>query len=199
MSKSNPGWLRRLWHVLVKPSARYSVLALLVVGGLGGVLFWGGFHTAMEASNTMAFCTGCHEMRDTVYVEYKETIHYANRTGVQATCSDCHVPRAWGPKVVRKIQATGEVWGKIIGVIDTKEKFEAKRLEMAMSQWAAMKKTDSRECRNCHSWEAMSADIQKGSVYKKHVSGRQAGKTCIDCHKGIAHELPKGYVDPEDG
>jgi nitrate/TMAO reductase-like tetraheme cytochrome c subunit len=22
---------------------------------------------------------------------------------------------------------------------------------------------------------------------------RESGKTCIDCHKGIAHHLPKGY------
>ena len=198
MSKNNPGWLRRLWRALVKPSAKYSVMALLVVGGLGGIIFWGGFHTAMEASNTMAFCTGCHEMRDTVYVEYKQTVHYANGSGVQATCSDCHVPRSWGPKVVRKVQATGELWGKMVGSIDTKEKFEAKRLQLATKEWASMKKSDSRECRNCHSWEAMSSEVQKPSVFKKHLTGRKDGKTCIDCHKGIAHELPKGYEDPEN-
>jgi cytochrome c-type protein NapC len=66
-------------------------------------------------------------MRDTVYQEYKKTIHYSNRTGVRAICSDCHVPKDWTHKMVRKIKASGEVWGKITGVIDTPEKFEALR------------------------------------------------------------------------
>ncbi len=114
-----------------RPSAKYSLLSLLVVGFFSGIFFWGGFNTGMEATNTLEFCIGCHEMRDNVYVEYKKTIHYSNRTGVRAICSDCHVPKDWTHKMIRKIQASKEVWGKITGVIDTPEKFEAHRLQMA--------------------------------------------------------------------
>ncbi len=184
--------------MLKRPSAKYSLLSLLVVGFFSGVIFWGGFNTGLEATNTLEFCIGCHEMRDNVYVEYKKTIHYSNRTGVRAVCSDCHVPRDWTHKMIRKIQASKEVWGKITGVIDTPEKFEAHRLKMAESEWARMKANDSRECRNCHSFDAMDVEKQKLRGAKMHKIGLAEKKTCIDCHKGIAHTKPKGMKDDEE-
>jgi cytochrome c-type protein NapC len=186
------------WQRLRRPSARYSVLAIVSTFFVLGILFWGGFNTAMEATNTLEFCIGCHEMRDTVYQEYKKTIHYSNRTGVRAICSDCHVPKDWTHKMIRKIQASGEVWGKITGTIDTPEKFEAKRLTLAEHEWARMKASDSRECRNCHSFEGMSFDAQKDRSKKQHEIGKKTNKTCIDCHKGIAHQKPKGMKGDED-
>jgi len=191
------GW-RKLLGTLTSPSAKYSLLTLIAVGFIVGIIFWGGFNTALEATNKLEFCIGCHEMRDTVYQEYKETIHYSNRTGVRAVCSDCHVPKDWTHKMLRKAKASFEVWGKLMGTIDTKEKFEAKRLELATHEWDRMKAAGSAECRNCHNFDAMSGSIQKQTIYKKHMKAKDDGKTCIDCHKGIAHELPKGYVDPED-
>ena len=184
--------------MLRKPSAKYSLLSLLVVGFFSGIFFWGGFNTGMEATNTMEFCIGCHEMRDNVYVEYKKTIHYTNRTGVRAVCSDCHVPRDWTHKMIRKIQASKDVWGKITGVIDTPEKFAEHRLKMAESEWARMKASDSRECRNCHSFDAMDVEKQKLRGSKMHKIGIAEKKTCIDCHKGIAHTKPKGMKEDED-
>jgi cytochrome c-type protein NapC len=191
--KSGTGWLA----TLRKPSVRYSLLTLLGVGFVSGIIFWGGFNTAMEATNQLEFCISCHEMHDNVYQEYKKTIHYTNRTGVRAVCSDCHVPKDWIHKMGRKIQASQEVWGKLTGTIDTREKFQAKRLQLAKNEWARMKKSDSRECRNCHSYEGMNMEIQNVTGKKKHNQAALAdsGKTCIDCHKGIAHELPDGAPD----
>jgi cytochrome c-type protein NapC len=193
-----PGRLRRLWQWLCRPSAKYSVLALTLVGFVSGIVFWGGFHTGLEATNTLEFCIGCHEMRDTVYQEYKETIHYSNRSGVRAICSDCHVPRDWGHKMLRKAKASFEVWGKLTGSIDTPAKFEAKRMELATHEWDRMKAAGSAECRNCHNFDAMSPEAQKQSNYKRHMAAQKDGKTCIDCHKGIAHQLPKEYKDPDE-
>ena len=192
------GTFARWWKTMNRPSTRYSLLAISFVGFVAGIIFWGGFNTAMEATNTLEFCTTCHEMRDTVYQEYKETIHFSNRTGVRAVCSDCHVPKDWTHKIIRKAQASGEVWGKLTGTIDTKEKFEAKRMELATHEWDRMTGNGSRECRNCHSFESMSPDLQKQTPYKKHMKAKEEGKTCIDCHKGIAHHLPKEYVDPDE-
>lgn len=188
-----PGFLRRAWIFFNRPSAKYSLLTVLLGGFFSGIIFWGGFNTALEATNQLEFCIGCHEMRDTVYQEYKETVHYSNRTGVRAVCSDCHVPKDWTHKMLRKAKASFEVWGKLTGSIDTKEKFEAKRMELATHEWDRMKSTGSVECRNCHSFEAMSKEVQKQTVYRKHIGAQQTGKTCIDCHKGIAHHLPKEY------
>ena len=82
-----------------------------------GILFWGAFNTALELTNTEKFCTGCHEMHDNVYQELQRTIHFSNRSGVRATCPDCHVPHNWTDKIARKMQASKEVWGKIFGTI----------------------------------------------------------------------------------
>lgn len=177
---------------LLKPSARYSLLTLLVVGFVSGIVFWGGFNTALEATNSLEFCVSCHEMRDTVYQEYKKTIHYSNRTGVRAVCSDCHVPKDWVHKMARKIQASGEIYGKLMGTIDTPEKFEAKRQELAEHEWARMKKADSRECRNCHSFDGMNKEAQTPTAWRRHQGAQKKGETCIDCHKGIAHHEPGG-------
>ena len=183
---------------LRSPSAKYSLLSLLFVGFVGGIVFWGGFNTAMEATNTLEFCISCHEMRDTVYEEYKQTIHYSNRTGVRAVCSDCHVPKDWAHKMARKVKASGEIWGKLAGTIDTPEKFEAKRLELATHEWDRMKKSDSRECRNCHSFDGMDTEKQKNRASKMHKIAQSDNKTCIDCHKGIAHNKPKNMPEEPD-
>ena len=176
------------------------VLILFIAGTLFGIIFWGGFHTVIEATNSMEFCISCHEMEQTVYKEYQKTLHYKNASGVRAICSDCHVPREWLPKMIRKIQASSEIYHKLIGTIDTPEKFEAKRLELAEKVWAAMKKTDSRECRNCHSFDSMNFHEQRKRSAEKmqKVIDKNTGETCIDCHKGIAHKLPEGYEDEDD-
>jgi len=189
--------LCRFWKILKKPSVSYSLGTLLVVGFISGIIFWGGFNTAMEITNTETFCISCHEMEDNVFEEYKQTIHYSNRTGVRATCPDCHVPKEWHHKVVRKIQATNELVHKALGSINTREKFEGKRLQLAQKVWQAMETTDSRECRNCHNFEYMDFAEQGRRAVKAHSEGLDAGKTCIDCHKGIAHEMPDMHdVDP---
>jgi len=165
---------------------------------LAGIVFWGGFNTAMEATNTLEFCISCHEMESTVYQEYKNTIHYQNRTGVSAVCSDCHVPDPWVHKMVRKIQASKEVWGKITGTINTPEKFEAKRLELAKNVWSTMKQTDSRECRNCHNFESMAPEFQRPRARQQHLNAFETGQTCIDCHKGIAHKHIRDLLEEEE-
>jgi cytochrome c-type protein NapC len=165
---------------------------LLLAGGfVAGVIFWGGFNTVLEATNQEAFCISCHEMRDNVYVEYRNTVHFQNRTGVRATCPDCHVPKEWTYKMIRKIQASNEVLHKVLGSIDTPEKFNAKRAELAQHEWDRMKRTDSRECRNCHNFTSMDYAEQNKRSAATHQQAFNTGMTCIDCHKGIAHTLPE--------
>lgn len=185
---------KRLWQ---RPRAWW--LIGVPVGGalmfLVGIIFWSGFNTVLDATNSLEFCTSCHEM-ETVYEEYKTTAHYKNISGVRAICSDCHVPKQWLPKMIAKTKATiNELPKKFLGTIDTPEKFKKKRLELAQHVWKKMKETDSRECRNCHSFDTMDLAEQDKSARKRHSPERRAekGETCIDCHKGIAHELPEDY------
>jgi cytochrome c-type protein NapC len=163
-----------LWKAFWRPTSRFSIGTLLIIGFISGVLYWGGFNWAIEASNTE-----------------DESVHYNNASGVRAICSDCHVPKAWHYKMIRKIRATSELYHKILGTVDTAEKFEAKRLELAQRVWKTMKETDSRECRNCHLMTAMALTNQSRRARNQHdnsIIGVEDGDTCIDCHKGIAHK-----------
>lgn len=186
------------WTIVSKPAATLSLGFLTLGGFLGGVIFWGAFNTALEITNTEPFCISCHEMEDNVYEELTRTVHFTNRSGVRASCPDCHVPHEWTNKIARKMQASKEVWGKIFGTINTREKFLEKRLELAQREWARLKANDSLECRNCHSSVAMDLSKQApraADIHSRYLLTGQA--TCIDCHKGIAHELPNmAGVDP---
>ena len=175
-----------------------SLLAM-VFFFIAGIVMWGGFNTAMEVTNTLPFCVSCHEMESTVYQEYKHSVHFTNRSGVSAVCSDCHVPREWLPKLIRKINASKEVYHWIKGSIDTPEKFEAKRHELATRVWDSMKASDSRECRNCHQFSAMALEDQTRFAARIHGDAPAKGRTCIDCHKGIAHKLPQISKSMADG
>ena len=193
------GKLLELWRALWRPSAKWSLGVLTIGGAVFGVLFWGGFNWAIELSNSETFCISCHEMRDNVYAEYKETIHYNNRTGVRAVCADCHVPKAWGPKMIRKIEASlNELPKHIMGAMDTPEKFEAQRYRLALNVWTAMKTNDSLECRNCHDWKSMEQKKQSEKAWDRHEKGRKDGRTCIDCHFAIAHKEPEGEKGPRE-
>jgi len=193
-SSTRGNFLCRLWTSLCRPSLRFTLGGLLGAGFAGGIVFWGGFNTALEMSSTETFCISCHEMRSTVYQELQKTVHWSNPSGVRAICSDCHVPRQWLAKVRRKVMATfNEVPLHLIGAVSTPESFEAARLDMARDVWASMRATDSRECRNCHRFESMAMDRQLRAAQRKHERAAQGDETCIDCHQGIAHTLPDGW------
>jgi cytochrome c-type protein NapC len=162
---------------------------------VAGIIFYGVFGVVLEATNTTEFCTSCHTMT-TNLTELKETAHYNNASGVIAGCADCHVPRDLGPKLWAKLMAAKDVFHEIIGTIDTPEKYEAHRWDMANRVWDKMRATDSRECKECHSLEHMFFEKQIRSARKQHSRTLEMGdKTCIDCHKGIAHKEP---TDPEE-
>jgi len=196
---------RFLWTIMVRPSVHFGLGFLTLGGFVGGVVFWGAFNTALEATNTETFCISCHEMEANVYEELTHTVHFSNRSGVRATCPDCHVPHDWTDKIARKMQASKEVWGHIFGTIDSRRKFLDERLRLAQHEWARLKANDSLECRNCHSAVAMDFTRQTeraAEIHRRYLIPGEA--TCIDCHKGIAHQLPDmrgvepGWIAPPE-
>jgi cytochrome c-type protein NapC len=188
---------QRLWR---RPRSRW--LLGIPAGGFLlfgiGIFTWVGFDSTLHYTNSFAFCTSCHEMSDSMLPEYLQSPHGKNAAGVRAICSDCHVPRAFFPKMKAKMAATvNELPKAAMGSLRPKEKFEAARVEMAREVLAAMKATDSRECRSCHSVESMDLEAQDSSAAKKHNAERMRarGETCVDCHQGVGHDLPKGFTD----
>lgn len=191
-----------IWQKWFKPPNKWWLFGI-PVGAYGffilGILFWGGFNWSLELTNTESFCLSCHEMADKPYKEYQQTVHYSNPSGVRASCPDCHVPKPWVYKVARKIKATNELYHKLLGTINTPEKFEQQRYAMANRVWQQMRATDSRECRNCHDISYMALEEQSRQAKRKHDFDKikQSGKTCIDCHQGIAHELPEMPIEED--
>ena len=162
---------------------------LLIAGGLGVAAAVAGYSGFMAFTNRLEFCVSCHSMA-TPFEEYKKSTHYANAAGVRVVCADCHVPREFVPKMVRKIEAAKEVLYHFAGKLDTAEQFESHRKELAERVWARMTASDSRECRNCHSYPAMDFHKQSARGREKMQEAMQKGVTCIECHKGLVHALP---------
>lgn len=159
-----------------------------------GMLTVGVLNFAMEGTSSTEFCVSCHSMKGN-FEEYKKTVHYENRSGVRAECQDCHVPKDFGPKLVAKVIAVRDVWSEMVGNIDTQEKFDAHRWTMAQRVWSKMEASDSRECRSCHDYDSMNSVKQDPLAARKHASAQERGKTCIECHQGLAHTMPEEPVE----
>lgn len=189
--------IRKLWQFISSPSSRFALGALVVVGGLMALFGVVAFEYSMQQTSTNEFCASCHEIGDNSAAEYVGTSHHTNRLGLEVACVDCHVPRAFVPKMMRKARALNEIYHHMLGTIDTPEKFEAHRMDMALYTWADMNSNDSRECRECHDQSKWELDQQSEKARKFHSTALSKGKTCIDCHKGLAHKLPEGIVEDE--
>lgn len=183
-------FIKKLWATMRRPATKISLGTLTLGGFIAGVLFWGGFNTALELTNTEQFCISCHSMRDNVYPELQKTVHWSNTSGVRATCPDCHVPHNWTDKIARKMQASKEVFAQIFGVIGTREKFLDKRLELAQHEWARFSANGSLECKNCHQYDSMQLHNLRPAARLQMTQAAEKDQSCIDCHKGIAHQLP---------
>lgn len=177
-----------------RPSTRRRPLIVIALVFLAGIGFAGALSGGLAYSNRMELCVSCHSLQ-VPYQEYKESVHYRNASGVQATCADCHVPQGFLPKLYAKVLAAKDVYHEIVGTIDTPEEFEAHRWTMANRVWDRMKATDSETCRSCHDFANMDLSAQGRSARSRHGAAEDRGLTCIDCHKGIAHELPE---EPEE-
>lgn len=181
---SNASWPLRVWRVLLSPSARYSVL-LLVGGGLVlGAALTLAFNGALQVTSSNEFCLSCHAQN--AGIDWKSSSHYTNRSGMVVGCADCHESRSFVPRLLRKAQAFNEIWHQLKGTISTPEKYEAHRLELAQREWARLGKNGSQECRNCHQVDLMA----QATIKDMHQAALSGGQTCIDCHKGVAHQTP---------
>jgi cytochrome c-type protein NapC len=165
-------------------------ITTLLIGVILGVVALASFDWVMHATSTDEFCGGaCHEM-NIPRNSLQQTAHYSNAHGIVVHCADCHIPKEFGPKMVRKIEASREVWGHFNGLIDTPQKYAAHLPQMRERELARIRANDSQECRNCHDVARMDFAKQDRTVRRYHRAMESRGKTCIDCHADIAH--PQG-------
>ena len=190
-ASGRPGLVARTWRRLRSPSARWSVAALVGLGIVLSAIAIIATQVMVHVTGTDKFCgTACHSMQ-WVAQEHRESTHGATRTGMRATCHDCHIPREY-PELLwyKAVAGTKDVIGEIRGVIDTKEKFLAERKHMAGLVWAEYKDNDSRACRGCHVFSAAVLAKQQEAAKAVHATVLDGRATCIDCHKGVGHLAP---------
>ena len=184
--KQSTFWKPRSMWLLGLP---IGAIVMVVVGILATMTFNGVIH----ATNDNAFCYGCHVGMDTIVEEYEASVHGgANPKGFVASCSDCHVPKEFFPKMLVKIKATKDIYHQLLGTYNL-ENFESHRTELATAVRDTMKSRDSKECRNCHNTDIWDFDQQSDKAQQSHnqESWIAKDKTCISCHLGLTHNKPR--------
>lgn len=171
-----------------------SKRTLIVVAGVSvvaGLTAAGVYGSLIDYTSSLNFCAHtCHEMESTVYEEYTHSKHFKNQQGVVVVCADCHVPHHnWPATFVAKFFATFELWDHFIGREYIKERFEARRPELAKKVWANFAATNARECKACHQYANMVLEDQNPSARTLHTLAMGTDRNCVDCHKGITHKL----------
>lgn len=190
MPEQREGRFAALWR---RPKSRW--LLGVPIGGLlmlaAGAIGLGSVNYTLQATSRTEFCFACHSHELNIRPEYEASSHFNNASGVQAGCADCHIPHDnWFETVAKKIVVSADIISEVRGVISTREKYEAHRLEMAEKVWAEFEANDSRFCRDCHDMTAMNFELQSKKASGMHKFAQQKGQTCINCHKGIVHSLP---------
>ena len=183
--------MKRAWHRVRTPSTRWAVLALVLLGLVVGAIAVIGTEVMVHVTGTDEFCgAACHSMQ-WVAKEHRQSIHGANRTGVRATCHDCHIPREY-PEMLwyKAVAGTKDVIGELRGIISTEEKFRKERMRMAGEVWTEYKANDSRACRGCHQFSKEVLAKQQEMVRPIHAPVLEGKATCIECHKGVGHVAP---------
>jgi cytochrome c-type protein NapC len=197
---NEPGIARRLWRWLFSPSARWPLALLVAVGLVAGAFMVIGTQVALAVTGTDEFCgTACHSHEKFVFPEHKLSAHYANRSGVRAACTDCHVPHTYPAKLIYKAKAGAiDAFAELKGTISTQEKFERERWRLANIVWDEMRANNSANCRSCHDDKAWDNKKQSEDAVKQHKKFLSGKATCIDCHTGVAHKEPEEPKKPDE-
>jgi len=185
----------RLWK---RPESKWLLgipLGAVVTFMLGAVAL-GTTNYVVHATSSTDFCFSCHSHDNFIRPGYEASSHFSNTMGVRADCADCHLPHDnWFELMWTKAVVSLDIIPELMGKLDTAEKYESHRAEMAESVWRKFKENDSKFCRSCHTLEAMDLDAQGRSTARRHTTMADSDKTCIDCHYGIVHQAPEDAKD----
>ena len=144
-----------------------SLLSIMTIGLLGSAV------VSAEGLKALSDCESCHTVQAS---EFQASVHYINRSGVQAGCNNCHADQK---------HKNGAKTSKMV---------KKNRIDMAKSEWKRLEANDSKECKSCHSPMAMDLAKQEPRSVARHEESFDKGDTsCINCHKGISHHLPAGW------
>lgn len=195
MSQDDEQEKRGFWR---RPRTRW-LLGIPLGGFLAfglGMIALGSMNTVIHATSSNEFCFSCHSHEVNIRPEYEASSHFSNGSGVRAYCADCHLPQDnWFELTWTKAVVSLDIIPELMGKLDTPEKYDAHRAEMAEAVWTKFRDNDSKFCRNCHSFNAMNFEAQERRSARRHARAQEAGQTCIQCHYGIVHKLPENAAE----
>lgn len=172
-----------------------TILAVLVLGVLGGLLLALGAEQLDHYTNTQEFCTSCH-LTGTYIAQsetFKTSAHETTSFGVRPKCSDCHIPKGLvAATYVHIFKGMKDMWGELTINYDDPKVWEAERPRLAYAVRDWLRANDSVTCRSCHDQNAIKPKKKRGQ--RMHKEARETGMTCIDCHYNLVHE----EVEPRD-
>ncbi|MBR9728749.1 NapC/NirT family cytochrome c [Shewanella intestini] len=184
------------WRALFKPSAKYSIIVLILVGVVAGVVGYFATQQTLHATSQDAFCMTCHS-HHSLKDEVLASAHGGGRAGVTVQCQDCHLPHGPVDYLIKKIIVSKDLYGFLtIKDFNTQKWLDENRREQADTALAYFKATDSANCQHCHTriYENQPDTMKRMAKMMHSRNAKQEGakrKTCIDCHKGVAHPYPK--------
>lgn len=185
------------WRNLLKPSVKYSILSLLAVGVVVGAAGYFTVQNVLHATSTNAFCMTCHAQHS-LEDEVLMSSHGNNSAGIVAQCQDCHLPPGQFQYLIKKIIVSKDIIGYLtIDGFETQEWLEENRKEQAELARDYLRSIDSAPCQTCHNriYDENPPENMKKIAKRMHAMNfkkpEDKRKTCIDCHKGVAHPYPK--------
>lgn len=163
-------------------SPRPSRLVVIGAAALGaaGML---AFDQATAPLTQPLFCASCHEM-EKPHATWRESPHFANRAGVQVTCTECHLPH----RDDRFRHLAARVWsgGKDLSM------HLLGRYDPVESREAVLQTLPSGRCLKCHANLAVSPGTSAVMIVHAtalaHTSGR--AHACVTCHDALHGPRP---------
>lgn len=133
------------------------------------------------------FCaTGCHVMEATVTQELHQSSHWKRKSGVRASCGDCHISEDLLPAMIDHIFGLSDLYAFTIRGIRSPEEFEKIRAASAKRVRLEMVLNGSKNCRKCHIEDAIQPERRRGQ--KQHREAQEANISCIACHYNLVHK-----------
>ena len=179
------GFVRRF--VLTPRFSAFAVVVALGVGVIVGVPTVEGVDRYLSSD---AFCaSSCHFVEATVTKELHQSSHWTRKSGVRATCSDCHISENLLPAMWDHFVGMRDLYAFVFKGIRTVEDFEKVRFESANRVRLAMVAEGSKNCQKCHVMEAIKPERKRGQ--KQHAEAIQEKTACIACHYNLVHKEAK--------
>ncbi len=141
---------------------------------------------AIERTSGVEFCTTCHSM-DAMGESYRFDVHGGRSThGVQASCSDCHLPHDSPPSFMWAYwkRLVGDTWVEVIHGPDLTD-----REGLAEDRESYVYDSG---CLSCHAnlLDAFPRNAETFAAHKAYFLGEIQNR-CVTCHTSVGHRDPK--------